>query len=180
VAGEGKTVTAVGLAFSAVKGEGKSVLLVEADVRRASLEGVFKLPTGPGLGEWLTETMEAVPVRKLVDGPYLLTAGHLQTPPVELLGSARMEALLVSARTRFDLVVVDCPPLTPIADSVVLQDLVDGFLFVARARWGPRDSIGRAFANLKPDRVLAALLNDVDAVLPHYDPPAYRHYERES
>ena len=178
VAGEGKTTTAVGLACSAAKEAGKRVLLIEADVRKPSFEKLLELPVGPGLGEWLTETIEDVPLRELVDGPCLLTAGHLETPPVELLGSKRMRALLESARASFDFVLLDCPPLLPIADSVVLQDMVDGFLFVVRARWSPHDAIQRAFANLKPETVLAVLFNDYRTVLPRYEAPAYRDYAK--
>jgi len=179
VAGEGKTTTAVGLACSVARGAGKRVLLIEADLRKPSFETLFELPAEPGLGEWLAETIEDVPLRKLVEGPCLLTAGHLETPPVELLGSTRMAELIESARVSFDLVVLDCPPLLPIADSVVLQDLVDGFLFVVRQRWGPREAVRRAFANLKPEAVLAVLFNDYKAILPRYEAPAYRNYGKQ-
>ena len=175
VAGEGKTNSAVGLAFSDAKPASNRVLLIDADVRKPTLETLFELPAAPGLGEWLAGTMEEVPLRQLVGGPCLLTAGHLDTPPVELLGSTRMASLLESARVSFDCVVLDCPPLIPIADSIVLQDLVDGFVFVVRARWGPRDAIRRAFANLKPEAVLAVLFNDYKTILPRYEAPAYRY-----
>jgi Mrp family chromosome partitioning ATPase len=118
-----------------------------------------------------------VPLRQLMPhGLFLLPAGKSGGQPSELLGSARMAHLLESARRAFDFVLVDCPPLIPVADSLVLQELVDGFLFVVRARTSPREAVQRAMATLKADRIQGVIFNDYREMLPTYHNYGYRDY----
>jgi Mrp family chromosome partitioning ATPase len=107
-------------------------------------------------------------------GFFLLSPGTPSNVRPELLGSERMASLLSAARETFDHIVVDCPPLGPVADSVILQDLVDGFLFVVRARHSPREAILKAISHLKPDRVRGTIFNDHRDVLP--GPKAYGYH----
>jgi Mrp family chromosome partitioning ATPase len=60
-----------------------------------------------------------------------------------------MERLLTRSRADFDYVIVDCNALTPVADSVVMQDDLDGFLLVVRSRYSREDVLRRALTNLK-------------------------------
>jgi Mrp family chromosome partitioning ATPase len=98
----------------------------------------------------------------------LLSGGRLPLERPELLGSARMITLLESARQSFDFVIVDCPPVTPVADAVILQDHLDGFLFVVRARHGPRETVVRAASRLKAGRILGMVFNDQREILRRY------------
>lgn len=176
VAGEGKTTTSLGLAFAGAREANRSVLLIEADMRKPTFEKVFGLPKYDGLCEWLEGTSNQVPVRKFDNGPYVITAGNAMTPPVDSLASVRMTELLDNARREFDFIVVDCPPLAPVADSVILQDVLDGVLFVVRTRWASRDIIRNAYASLKPDRVLGTVLNDYTEIVQRYEPRQYKYY----
>lgn len=176
VAGEGKTTTSLGLAFAGSREVNRSVLLIEGDMRRPSFEKVFGLPQHDGLGEWLQGTCKDVPVRKFRNGPYVITAGNMSVPPVERLASNQMAELLDNARRVFDFVVVDCPPLAPVADSVILQDFLDGVLFVVRTRWASRDVIRNAYASLKPERVLGTILNDYAEIVQRYELRNYKYY----
>jgi Mrp family chromosome partitioning ATPase len=63
-------------------------------------------------------------------------------------------------------VIVDCPPLDPVADAVAIQDLLDGFLLVVRARRSPREAIERAVGRLKERRIHGIVFNDQPAILP--------------
>jgi Mrp family chromosome partitioning ATPase len=77
-----------------------------------------------------------------------------------------MAALIGACQLSFGFVVVDCPPLDPVADAVVIQDLIDGFLLVVRARHSPRDAVERSIRRLKANRIQGIVFNDQPAVLP--------------
>jgi Mrp family chromosome partitioning ATPase len=166
---EGKTTLAIGLAAAIARQPGRRVLLVEADLRRAAIEKYLGLLPEPGLAEWLAEGNGPLPIRSVQPAGFcVLSGGQVRVAP-ELLGSQRMARLLEGARRFFHYVVVDCPPITPVADSVVMQDLLDGFLFVVRARRTPRQAVLRAISQLKPDRVRGVLFNDQRELLTgHY------------
>jgi capsular exopolysaccharide synthesis family protein len=166
---EGKTTLAVGLAVALAQEPGRRVLLVEADLRRPSLEKYLGLNREFGVGDWLEGTARRVAVRRIMpQGFFLLPAGRFPSRRPELLQSERMRALLELARGSFDAVILDCPPLVPVADSLLLQDLLDGFVFVVRARSSPLETVTGAMAQLKPDRVAAVVLNDQREPSPRY------------
>jgi succinoglycan biosynthesis transport protein ExoP len=174
---EGKSTTALGLATALSQEPGRKVLLLEADLRRPALEACLGLPLSAGVGEWLRDRRNPIPVRRLLpQGFYLMSAGKEGYTPPELLGSEAMDTLLRAAREAFDWVVVDCPPLLPVADAVVMEDLLDGFLFVARARHSPRETLQKAVARLKPDKIRGTIFNARRDVLPGYDNHGHRQY----
>jgi Mrp family chromosome partitioning ATPase len=176
VAGEGKTILSFGLAAALARQPGRRVLLIEADLRRPSIERYLGLPASAGVAEWLRGDIGEIPVRKVIPaGFYLVTAGQSELQRPELLGSGRMAGLFETARRGFHYVVADCPPLTPIADSVVLQDFLDGFLLVVRAQTSPRDAVVRAVAQLRPGRVLGTVFNGQREVLGRSLRSYYRH-----
>jgi Mrp family chromosome partitioning ATPase len=169
VAGEGKTTLSLGLAAALARQQGRRVLLVEADLRRPSLERYLGLGPSPGVSDWLRGEINEIPVRKVIPaGFYLISAGRGELQRPELLGSRRMAGLFETVRRGFHYVVADCPPLTPVADSVVLQDFLDGFLLVVRAEVSPRDKLVRAVAQLRPGRVLGTVFNDQRELLSRY------------
>jgi capsular exopolysaccharide synthesis family protein len=174
---EGKSTLSLGLAATMAQGPNRRILLVEADLRRPSLEAYLGLPRTAGLAEWLAGTSGTLGVRRV--GPrgfFLLSAGCLPLEQPELLGSQRMEAVLQAARQTFDLIILDCPPLIPVADAILLQEMVDGFLCVVRARHTPKDMLKRALAHVKPDRVLGVVLNNHHEIFSRYQRNAYRTY----
>lgn len=178
--GEGKSTLSLCLATTIAEGLGRKVLILEADLRRPSLEGKLDLPPLAGLGEWLAGDVSRITVRRVGSrGPFLLSAGRLPLKKPELLASGRMAELIEAARAAFDLIIVDCPPLVPLADAVFLQEFVDGFLFVVRARETPKDVLRRALANLKPERILGMVLNQQREILASYEAKAYRQYRRD-
>jgi capsular exopolysaccharide synthesis family protein len=158
--GEGKSTLSVGLATALSRERGRGILLIEADLRRPSLAKTLGLPQGPGLSEWLTGAVEDVPVRSVEPGGFfLVTAGTTLLKRPELLGSPRMDALLKAGRRLFDFVLLDAVPVLPVADTVLMQDLVDGFQLVVRSRRTPRDAIRDTLAKLRPDRIIGVVFN---------------------
>jgi capsular exopolysaccharide synthesis family protein len=175
--GEGKSTISVGLAAALARGPGRRVLLVEADLRRPTISESLGLPPAPGLGEWLEGGLDQIPIRLVESGGFfILVAGQVSLERPEVLGSPLMEAVLRSARNAFDFVLVDAAPVLPVADTILLQDLVDGFLFVARSRLTPREAILEALSRIAPDKVLGVVLNDHREYKHSYKAYAYKRY----
>jgi Mrp family chromosome partitioning ATPase len=175
--GEGKSSVSLGLACALAREPGRRVLLVEADLRRPSITPTLGLPPAPGLTEWLNGALEEVPIRAVEPGGFfLLVAGQLGLERPEFLGSPRMAGLLQAARMRFDFVIVDAVPVLPAADAVLIQDLVDGFLFVVRSRQTPRGALHDGLARLRSDRVIGVVLNAHREYRGSYRQRAYRGY----
>jgi len=179
--GEGKTTVALGLASALARSETSRVVLVEADLRQPAVERYLGLPRCPGVSEWLAGKSSSVPVR-LVQPPgfAVIAAGRERLSQPELLGSDRMGALIGACQLSFGYIVVDCPPLSPVADAVVLQDLLDGFLLVVRGRHTPREAIERAVSRLKENRIHGVVFNDQPEVLPSGYASTYRRYHKPS
>jgi protein-tyrosine kinase len=176
-AGEGKTTLAMGLAAGLALEPERRVLLVEADIRKSAIEAYLGLPRTAGLCDWLSSPSASVPFRWVTPpGFALLSGGMAPLRRPELLGSKRMASLLRAARETFDYVIVDCPPVSPVADAVILQDLLDGFIFVVRARHTPRETLTRAVGKLRPSHILGTVFNDQREILPSYDNYGYRQY----
>ena len=131
--GEGKTLTAANLA-AAFAQIARSVLLIDADLRRPSCHRLFGTQGRPGLSELLTGQCTVDDVLAPVEGRALtvLPAGTLPPNPTELLASAEMRLLFAEAAERFDYVVVDSPAAFGVADPLVLSTLVEGVVVVAR------------------------------------------------
>lgn len=165
--GEGVTTTTLGLALAMAQEPGRRVLVVEANLLQPSIAGLLGLEPEPGLGEWLSEGgSDPVPIRRLEDWNLsLLEAGSGSERSAELLGSERMSRLLMAARQVSDTVVLDCPPLTPWADAVALQEHLDGALLVLRARHGAKDAIKNALTQVRPGLLQGAVFNDRTEIL---------------
>jgi protein-tyrosine kinase len=175
--GEGKSTISVGLASALSREPGRRVLLIEADLRRPSFTKALGLPPAHGLSEWLNGTLDYVPVRVVEPGGFfLVTAGQTGLKRPELLGSPRMDALLRTGRRLFDLVLLDAVPVLPVADTVLMQDLVDGFQLVVRSRRTPRDAVQDTLAKLRSDKVIAVVFNGHREYRGSYKDYGYKRY----
>lgn len=184
--GEGKTITSANLAVTYAY-DGLRVLLVDCDIRRPKLHAVFKTPRSPGLLDLLTpsnggpkvgvhaltfdgdgsngdsaDPLAAVLRPTAIRGLTLLTCGALPTNPTNLLSGVRMRALLQELIKRFDLVILDTPPVLATADARILGGIADGVLLVVRAGQTERLAAQRAQHQLTQAgaRLLGVVLND--------------------
>jgi capsular exopolysaccharide synthesis family protein len=177
--GEGKTTVSLGLARAlAVDGHNR-VLLAELDLRRPAIDRALALSSPEvGLRQYLegdaggTLTLR----RPEAAGFWILSAGEGALTRPEALTSSRMVSLLKAAERVFDYTVIDCPPLLPVADAVVFQDHIDGFVLVVRARHSPRETVERAADLIKPERICGMVMNDQRDILPSYREYANRRY----
>jgi succinoglycan biosynthesis transport protein ExoP len=167
--GEGKTLTAVNLAISFAH-KGMSVVLVDCDVRRPQVHKTLELPRAPGLADLLNPRSSyflRVP-RVLKKTPLMnlsvIPCGTPPSDPLELFEGAPMRRMLTDLGGRFDLVILDTPPVLAAADTAILGQLVDGVVLVIRAGQTDREEAQRAYAQLSlaKVRVLGAIFNDPD------------------
>jgi tyrosine-protein kinase Etk/Wzc len=184
--GEGKTTTAVNLALT-LSERGLGVCLIDADLRRGRVHEVFGLPRSPGLSEVLQgerpfeATCQEVQVgdtRRLT----VLTSGSAVASPPGLVGSTRMRDLLEHLRERFDLVLMDTPPVNILTDAALIGVNADGVIVVVRAGVTDSAALGYAMEQLNHVRApaLGVVLNDVDIRrFSSYD-DAYRYTADES
>jgi capsular exopolysaccharide synthesis family protein len=160
--GDGKSLTAANLAITMAQEFQQRVLLVDADLRRPTIHKLFGFQEGPGLADVLMGGAELNDV--LVEVPdyhlTLLPAGSLPSHPAELLGSAAMRRVLDALRARFDRVLIDMPPVAPLADLHIVAPLADALLMIVRAGVTPKPAIERALAGLDVSKVLGLVLND--------------------
>jgi len=160
--GEGKSITSANLALTMAQELQRRVVIVEADLRKPSMQHLFGLPPGPGLAEFLVGAAELKDVMRFLPDHNLtiITAGTAPTNPAELLGSTAMRRLLDQLRTRFDRVILDTPPVLPLADVAVLAPMVDGALLVVRAGVTPKPAIENALRGFDSSRLIGIVLNE--------------------
>jgi polysaccharide biosynthesis transport protein len=170
--GDGKSVTAANLALTMAQEFNRRIILVDGDLRRPGVHDLMGLPPAPGLADVLTGTVELDDA--IVDLPDLnlsvLPAGLTPERPAELLGSTAMRRTLDALRTRFDRVVVDMPPVVPLADVGVLAPQVDGVLLVVRAGSTKKPQIERALSVFDASRMVGLVLNASGSTQVGYSP----------
>ncbi|RIL01400.1 MAG: hypothetical protein DCC71_17835 [Proteobacteria bacterium] len=169
--GEGKSLTAVNLAASAALDAGRRVLLVDADLRCPTQHRLLRAERAPGLceavenGTPLAEMARPTRVANL----FAVGAGRRCENPLRVLEDERFAALLGAARSAFDLVLVDAPPLLPVVDARLLARRATMIVFVVRADRTPRAVVLRTLGEL--DAPVGIVLNGIGA-------SAYRRYYR--
>ncbi len=161
VSGEGKSYTALRIAAS-FAAAGDRVLLIDADLRRPSIATALGIEGAAGLTECLVGRATFDEVAQVVgDALTVLASGAVPPNPSELLASREFEEILVRGRERFDVVVVDAPPLLPVADAVVISRIVLGIVLVVDVSRVRRAQIQRAVETVRlgGGRVVGAVLN---------------------
>ena len=165
--GEGKTLTAANLGLTFSESYKRSVLLVDADLRRPALHKVFGTDNASGLTEGLLAPLDSkLPVRQVSDRLALLQAGQPNSDPMAGLTSERMRRLLDEARELFDWIIIDSPPVALLPDANLLGAMVDGALIVIKAGSTPYELVQRAVEAIGRARILGVVLNRAETV-PH-------------
>jgi capsular exopolysaccharide synthesis family protein len=144
--GEGKSTLALNLAASLSHFD-KKVLLVEADMRRPVLRSRLGLEGTDGLSVLLSDCDATSGMMAVPNNPNLtlLPGGPIPPYPAELLGSHRMHSLMDEWRTEFDFVVLDSPPVLPVVDAQLLEEIADATVLLARVGYTSRAALERAY-----------------------------------
>ncbi len=176
--GEGKTLTAVNLAWLLAQTDGVKALLIDADLRQPCAADYLGVETDFGLSEVLTgETRFNEAVVKLEpSGLYLLPGGAAREDVAELLSGPRFGRLLDEARKHFDYIIIDAPPLGVFTDANLLINRADSAILVVRAAKTRYAAVDRLLEQLPRERMLGVVLNRADTKL---DENAYYYQPRQ-
>jgi capsular exopolysaccharide synthesis family protein len=172
--GDGKSITTLNLAGSLAQSSGTRVLVVDADLHKASVATYLGLgrDSGPGLSELLGQSSARLAdvVRRLDSvNISVVFAGAAHPRPFELLSSPKIDGLLSEMREQYDYVLIDTPPVIPVADCRFLGRFVDGVLMVVCAHKTPRKMVAEALRLLEGSKVLGLVFNGDDrAMRPYY------------
>jgi len=171
--GEGKTVTAVNLSMT-MAGDlnNKSILLIDADMRKGKVARYLGLSRRPGLSDILKEEipLEEALVSPDINNFTIIPAGKPVRNPAELLSSKKMMQTLAALRTKFDYIFIDSPPVMPLTDPCILGSICDATILVIQAARTQRDTVKTVENRLKQARakVVGYIITGVEYHLPHY------------
>lgn len=168
-AGAGKSVVLANVAVSFAQ-LGKKVLLIDGDMRCPTQHKIFDVPAEHyGLSEALVGIVKDPFAESVVANAYqgmdLMTCGRIPPNPSELLASDNLSALIEEARSRYDYIFIDLPPILETADAGVITSLVSGYIIVARARYSKIDVLSEVIDTMQAmhANIVGFVLNDVSA-----------------
>jgi len=176
---EGKTLTAVNLAWLLAQTDGVRALLIDGDLRNPCCADYFGLDAPVGLSEVLAgeATLAESIIRLEPAGLHLLPGGTARDDVAELLSGPKFSAVLAEARKMFDYIIIDAPPLAIFTDATVLINRADGALIVARSGKTRYAALDRVLAPVPRERILGVILNGADEEMKEHD-YYYRRYSQ--
>ena len=179
ITGEGKSTISALLAITAAR-KGNRTLLIDADIRRPSIHGLFQLERYHGLVDVIldAEPSKNVIKKTSIDQLDVITAGKATAHPSELFNTPAIESLFRELKFYYDYLVIDSPPVIPVSDPMLLSLVVDGVLLVVKAGSTARQVARRAVDILTTNHanVLGVVLNNASNSLPYYYDHSHYHY----
>lgn len=176
---EGKSTISANLACTLARKRQQKVLLLDGDLRRPSLNRLLGLNHLKGLSEYLQGAAAAQePIYRLEEpGFWFIPAGTPPENPLDLMNSTRYNVLLQRLSEWFDWIVIDTPPVLPLADTSVWSKTADGILLVTREGTTRKRQLQRGLAALDTTKLLGVVINSThstehDNYYQHYGPGA--------
>ncbi|CAM3562290.1 CpsD/CapB family tyrosine-protein kinase [Erysipelothrix urinaevulpis] len=164
---EGKSTTAINLAITLAKDDNK-VLLIDADLRKPSLQRYLKVRPGtmPGLSEVVTKQAtiaDAIGNYEILNID-LMMSGKRPPNPAELLASPNMPDMINNLRSDYDYIIIDTPPAGVVTDASIMSEFVDGVILVVRQAYSTQQQVLHAKHNLEQVKanILGVVLNNYD------------------
>jgi len=172
---EGKTVTVSNLAVTLAQ-TGKEVLIVDSDLRKPRQHRLFEIKNLNGLTNYLTTNIEIKDLLKETRIPNLslINAGPVPPNPAELLGSEKVEHLIIGLKEFFDYILFDLPPILTVTDATIMGSKIDAMILVVRGEKTPKAALIQAKEKLDLLRIktLGVIINDLT---PRQGDYSYRH-----
>ena len=170
---EGKTVTTINLAITLANDlHKKKILLIDADLRKASLANYLGINPEVGLADMLSDgaAVDNAIVNIGINNLDILPAGSRKANPAELLSSPKMKKTLSELKKQYDYIVFDCPPVIPVTDGVVVGAQCDGVVVVVQAARTQRGTMRHTQDLLKQAHVktLGYVLTSIEYHIPQY------------
>ena len=170
--GEGKSTTAVNIAYTMAQ-TAEKVLLIECDLRLPTLAKRIRVKARPGLSNLLVGQCngnEALQKSGLLPNLWVMTAGDIPPNPAELLGSDNMAVTLKAVSEVFDVIIVDLPPVTAVSDAVIVSKLVDGMVVVVRQEYCDRAAVEETVRQLRfvEAKILGFVMTGADTQSKNY------------
>jgi capsular exopolysaccharide synthesis family protein len=158
---EGKSMVAANLACVLALRTKQRVLLLEGDVRRPTLSQIFELGKNRGLCEWLEGKCNLAMSIYHLEGPglWFLPAGSPSTNQLDLDQSGKLSTLLDQLTAWFDWIIIDSPPVLPLADTSIWTRLADGILLVMRQGTTQKRQLEKGLEALESKKLIGAVLN---------------------
>lgn len=158
---EGKSMVSANLAATLARRQQQKVLLIEGDLRRPVLGQRLGHIGLDGLTEWLIEGQSPLPnIYQLEDAGFcLIPAGSPPENPLELMQPDRLQGLLSRLSLLFDWIIIDAPPLLPLADATVWSKLSDGVLLVVREGKSEKKYLQRGLSAVDPKSLIGVVIN---------------------
>ena len=162
--GEGKSLTTSNLAIVCAQA-GTKTLLIDADLRRPTMHELYKLPNSRGLSDYLSKSkgLDEIIQHGEIENLDHITSGPIPGNPSELLSGVRFAELIETLRTRYDKIIVDCPPVSAVSDPLSVASRCDGIVFISRFNKIRREHARRIVQRLKEAGVqtIGGLINDI-------------------
>ncbi|MEW6412992.1 MAG: CpsD/CapB family tyrosine-protein kinase [Candidatus Zixiibacteriota bacterium] len=179
--GEGKSTVCAFLAMTASMKKGLKTLVIDADLRLPTIHKLFAMNLHPGLIEVLArgeDPKKAIRKTK-VDGLDVLTAGTHGGNPTEVFDAEAIGRLVDDLKFYYDLIILDCSPVLPVSDPMLLASQVDAVIMVVKTGETQKEVAQRALAILDPrkNNILGAVLNNMNHTLPYYYNYDYYRYD---
>jgi capsular exopolysaccharide synthesis family protein len=162
IPGEGKSFVSANLAHAFALQSDRRALVVDADLRRAGgLSTLLEAPHTPGLTDYLLGEQSAADIIQTgsLKDLYLIPSGKRVPKPGELIGDSKLGTLIEQLRPLFDWIIIDTPPILPIADARMIADLSDGVLMVVNAPSTLAHLAKRAIKQFRRDSLVGVVLN---------------------
>ncbi len=165
--GEGKSITALNLAWMLAQTDGIRALIIDSDLRLPSLTDYLGMDTDKGLSDVLSDkaTLAESIIRLEPSGLYLLPGGEARNDVAELISGRKFREILREAREMFDYIIIDAPPLGIFTDATLLINQADGAMLVIRAGKTRYSAVNHILEALPRNRMLGIVLNESEDVL---------------
>lgn len=166
VVGEGKSTTACNLAYVLGNDLGRSTLLIDCDFKRPSVHEYCGIPIKPGLAEAIygDVPIEGCLHQSGASSLWVLPSGRRDHRLVDLTRIPQISSIVADLRNRFDFILLDAPPILPLADMNLLAGLADMLLVVVRAGVTQQDLVQKALKNLKSSNRAGVILVDSEVI----------------